>query len=300
MDALSAGLVTGLIHGILLGAVIWLLSGLVAGGIDVRKYLAQISPEAMALLTFGLEPAAGGPVSAVLIVAAGTTGGLLSYGYRTYDLGKRWRALSRRASGRIAQSTLVRRIESEPRLRQGLYAIGGLVLLVAPLLLDRYWNYTLGTVGIYVILGLGLNIVVGMAGILNLGYAAFFAIGAYSVAILTAPQFGSMVSFWVALPIGILLATLTGVLLSLPVLRMRGDYLAIVTLGFGEIIRILAKSDILTDFTGGPRGIRAVGGPAIFGIKLNSVEHFIYFILLGSRPRSSSRSGCRAPEWAGL
>jgi branched-chain amino acid transport system permease protein len=101
------------------------------------------------------------------------------------------------------------------------------------------------------------------------------------VAILTAPQFGIEWSFWVALPIGVILATLTGVLLSLPVLRMRGDYLAIVTLGFGEIIRILARSDALIDFTGGPRGVRAVAGPTLFGIDISSEFHFMYLILLG-------------------
>jgi branched-chain amino acid transport system permease protein len=77
------------------------------------------------------------------------------------------------------------------------------------------------------------------------------------------------------------LASVAGVLLGIPVLRMRGDYLAIVTLGFGEIIRILSKSDVLTDFTGGPKGVRAVGGPELFGWDLNSEFHFMYFIMLG-------------------
>jgi branched-chain amino acid transport system permease protein len=156
------------------------------------------------------------------------------------------------------------------------------VLLAAPFALGQYWNYILGTVGIYIILGLGLNIVVGMAGLLNLGYVAFFAIGAYTMALLTAPEpHGLMLDFWVALPIGVVLATLTGVLLCIPVLHTRGDYLAIVTLGFGEIIRILAKSDALTDFTGGPRGVRAVGGPSLFGKNINTGFYFMYMIILG-------------------
>ncbi|MDZ7739071.1 MAG: hypothetical protein U5K32_08415 [Bacteroidales bacterium] len=280
-EALSAGLVAGLSHGLLVGAIIWLLSGLVSRGMDVRTYLAQISPEAMRLLTFGLAPSAAAVVSSALILVGGLSGALLSYAYRLYGLGEQWQRHYHRLVERVRQSSLIRSSRETPRVRQWLYAAAALILLVAPLVLDRYWNYTLGTVGIYIILGLGLNVVVGMAGILNLGYAAFFAIGAYSVAILTAPQFGSTMSFWVALPIGVLLATLTGVLLSFPVLRMRGDYLAIVTLGFGEIIRILAKSDVLTDFTGGPRGIRSVGGPSFFGVRLNAVEHFVYFILLG-------------------
>ena len=156
------------------------------------------------------------------------------------------------------------------------------ILLLAPMVLNRYWNYTLGTVGIYVMLGLGLNIVVGLAGLLDLGYVAFFAIGAYTVAILTAPlPHGLMLSFWLALPIGVLVAGLSGVLLGIPVLRMRGDYLAIVTLGFGEIIRILSKSDVLTSFAGGPQGIRNIGGPVLFGATLNSAMHYMYLVLLG-------------------
>ena len=136
------------------------------------------------------------------------------------------------------------------------------ILLVAPRLIGQYWNYTMGTVGIYVLLGLGLNIVVGFAGLLDLGYVAFFAIGAYTVGLLTAPEpHGLMMNFWLALPIGVLVAGMSGVLLGIPVLRMRGDYLAIVTLGFGEIIRILSKSDVLTSFSGGPRGVRNIGGP---------------------------------------
>ena len=151
-----------------------------------------------------------------------------------------------------------------------------------PFFSGQYWNYTLGTVGIYVILGLGLNIVVGLAGLLDLGYVAFFAIGAYAVAILTAPAPHNIgMSFWLVLPIGVVLAAIAGVLLGIPVLRMRGDYLAIVTLGFGEIIRILSKSDVLTSFTGGPRGIRSVGGPSFFGLDLNNEFYFMYFILIG-------------------
>jgi branched-chain amino acid transport system permease protein len=182
---------------------------------------------------------------------------------------------------RFMATSAVQRVLEYEHSRRIAQAMGVALLLLAPFVLGRYWNYTLGTVGIYIILGLGLNIVVGMAGLLNLGYAAFFAIGSYTVAILTSPQYGIEWSFWVALPIGILLAGITGVLLSLPVLRMRGDYLAIVTLGFGEIIRILLKSDVLTDLTGGPRGIRAVGGPTIFGIPVNNEFYFVYLILLG-------------------
>jgi branched-chain amino acid transport system permease protein len=130
-------------------------------------------------------------------------------------------------------------------------------------------------------LGLGLNIVVGMAGLLDLGYAAFFAIGAYTIALLTAPEpHGIQVDFWLVLPLSVLLASSAGVLLGIPVLRMRGDYLAIVTLGFGEIIRVLLKSDTLTAFTGGPQGVRDIGGPSIFGSQADD-RAYVYLIILG-------------------
>ena len=115
---------------------------------------------------------------------------------------------------------------------------------------------------IYVILGLGLNIVVGLAGLLDLGYVAFYAVGAYTYALLH--QYLGF-GFWAALPLGALLAATFGFVLGFPVLRLRGDYLAIVTLGFGEIIRILLNN--LTGLTGGPNGIGGIPDPTLFGME---------------------------------
>ncbi len=115
---------------------------------------------------------------------------------------------------------------------------------------------------IYVMLGLGLNIVVGLAGLLDLGYVAFYAVGAYSYALLS--QYAGL-SFWACLPISGLLAALFGFLLGFPVLRLRGDYLAIVTLGFGEIIRILMNN--WTQLTGGPNGIGSIPKPTLFHLE---------------------------------
>jgi branched-chain amino acid transport system permease protein len=144
-----------------------------------------------------------------------------------------------------------------------------------------YWNYVFSVVGIYVIMGLGLNIIVGLSGQLVLGYVGFFAIGAYTMALLNAPvPHNLMWGFWVALPLCVLFSALAGVLIGLPIMRLRGDYLAIVTLGFGEIIRILLRSDLLTSFTGGPRGIQDIKGPVIFGKPFNSDVDFMYLILL--------------------
>ncbi|MFC5695313.1 high-affinity branched-chain amino acid ABC transporter permease LivM [Pseudomonas sp. GCM10022186] len=114
---------------------------------------------------------------------------------------------------------------------------------------------------IYVLLGLGLNIVVGLAGLLDLGYVGFYAVGAYSYALLS-HYYG--LGFWVCLPIAGLMAAFFGFILGFPVLRLRGDYLAIVTLGFGEIIRILLRN--LTWLTGGPNGISNIDKPTLFGL----------------------------------
>ncbi len=140
----------------------------------------------------------------------------------------------------------------------------GVVLAVAlmlPWVLGKYWLNVAILALIYVLLALGLNIVVGLAGLLDLGFVAFYAVGAYSYAL------GSLyldLSFWSALPFGAVLAACFGVMLGFPVLRMHGDYLAIVTLGFGEIIRLVLNNWI--DFTGGPNGVR-VPFPSFFGLE---------------------------------
>jgi len=136
------------------------------------------------------------------------------------------------------------------------------IALIMPFFASR-GNIDLATlVLIYVMLGLGLNIVVGLAGLLDLGYVAFYAVGAYSYALLH-QYFGF--SFWVCLPLAGLMAATFGFILGFPVLRLRGDYLAIVTLGFGEIIRILLNN--WTHLTGGPNGIGSIPKPALFGLE---------------------------------
>jgi branched-chain amino acid transport system permease protein len=132
-------------------------------------------------------------------------------------------------------------------------------------------------------MGLGLNIVVGFAGLLDLGYVAFFAIGAYTAGLLTSMR-SSLAwgwSFWAAWPVAMFAAAMAGILLGVPVLRMRGDYLAIVTLGFGEIIRVLALSDLLKPYIGGAQGILEVPKPVIGGLTLLTSQHLYYLILLG-------------------
>jgi branched-chain amino acid transport system permease protein len=163
------------------------------------------------------------------------------------------------------------------------YVIYGAILLVLPLILGTYLSEVMNNVGLYILMGLGLNIVVGFAGLLDLGYVAFFAIGAYVMGILTTEghlAFAGM-SFWTALPFAVVASTIAGILLGVPVLKMRGDYLAIVTLGFGEIIRILALSDWFKPFIGGAQGILQIPKPALGSFNLVKPEYLYYIILAG-------------------
>lgn len=145
------------------------------------------------------------------------------------------------------------------------------ILFVLVLLMAVTWPFLAGRNAIdiatlaiiYVMLGLGLNVVVGFAGLLNLGFAGFYAVGAYAYALLF-HWFGW--SFWQALPVAGAAAALSGFLMGFPVLRVRGDYLAIVTLGFGEIIRLLLTN--LTDWTGGPDGISGIPKPTLLGLEM--------------------------------
>lgn len=139
-----------------------------------------------------------------------------------------------------------------------------IILFTWPLILGSSTSLDISIkVLIYVMLGLGLNVVVGLAGLLDLGYVGFYAVGAYTYAML---NFYFGIGFWTALPLSVMAAATAGFLLGFPVLRLRGDYLAIVTLGFGEIIRILLNN--ATSLTGGPNGINGIDKPTIFGLEI--------------------------------
>ena len=175
------------------------------------------------------------------------------------------------------------------------YVLLFVTLAFLPFLLSltvgRMWVRILDFALIYAMLALGLNIVVGFAGLLDLGYIAFYAVGAYTWALLASPQFGLHLPFWAVLPIGAAVAALFGLLLGAPTLRLRGDYLAIVTLGFGEIIRIFLNNlDHPVNVTNGPIGINkidpiSIGGAdftrahEVFGITFSGV-HIYYYVLL--------------------
>lgn len=161
-------------------------------------------------------------------------------------------------------STTLAGLRRQPRYQALFWAVVFLVAVIWPFTASRGAVDVMTLSLIYVMLGLGLNIVVGFAGLLVLGYAAFYAVGAYAYALLAEHY---ALSFWLALPVAGALAALIGFLLGLPVLRLRGDYLAIVTLGFGEIIRLLLNN--LNILTGGPDGIGNIPRPTFFGLEFS-------------------------------
>lgn len=153
----------------------------------------------------------------------------------------------------------------------------GAAVIVSVLHAPTYYVRVADMVLIYMLLGMGLNMVVGYAGLLDLGFVAFYAIGAYSYAILASGQFDVHLPFGLVLIIGGALAGAAGVLLGIPVLRLRGDYLAIVTLGFGEIIRLFLNN--LDRLTNGPQGISRIDQPHIFGFALAAPQDFFWLLL---------------------
>jgi ABC-type branched-subunit amino acid transport system permease subunit len=184
-----------------------------------------------------------------------------------------------------------------------------LLMLVVPIFMGQYVTSVLDQVGLYIIMGVGLNVVIGYAGLLDLGYVAFFALGAYTVGVLTTPSLvtcGGVVprgltpdqikaactgvlTFWQAWPLAVGVAALAGILLGIPVLRLRGDYLAIVTLGFGEIIRLITVSNDFKPLLGAAQGISNIPGPVInltalnpaWKIELGNALNIYYLILAG-------------------
>ncbi len=155
-----------------------------------------------------------------------------------------------------------------------LYAVLAVTLVMIPFAANNYVLEVLANAWFYVILCLGLNIVVGYAGLLDLGYAAFFAVGAYTTGILTS-YFG--INFWLTIPCAIVTASIAGVIIGGPTLRLRSDYLAIVTLGFGEIVRITARN---LEITGGASGLIGINRPVFFGTELNQIMHYYYVFLI--------------------
>jgi len=210
----------------------------------------------------------------LLIVGVGSF--ILSFVWR-YLIQRKEAGIKKAEAGEIDRLPFSQRIFEERKLFvPGLISLS-VFALVFPFIFSLYQTNIMITGLIYVMLGLGLNIVVGLAGLLDLGYVAFYAVGAYSYALLN-HHFG--MGFWAVLPIGAGMGAFFGILLGFPVLRLRGDYLAIVTLGFGEIIRLILEN--WNEFSFGPSGISNIARPAFFGIEFSvqGATIYLYYIMI--------------------
>ncbi|HDH12566.1 MAG TPA: high-affinity branched-chain amino acid ABC transporter permease LivM [Nitrospirae bacterium] len=211
----------------------------------------------------------------MLIVGVGSF--VLSFLWR-YSIKRKEAGTKKAGASEYIKVPFTRKVRDEPKLFIPILIAAALFAAVFPFIFSTYQVNIMATVLMYVMLGLGLNIVVGLAGLLDLGYVAFYAVGAYSYALLNY-HFG--LSFWIALPAGALIGAVFGILLGFPVLRLRGDYLAIVTLGFGEIIRLILEN--WNEFSFGPSGIANIPRPSLFGIhfSLQGATIYLYFIMIG-------------------
>lgn len=174
--------------------------------------------------------------------------------------------------------------ETRSMSRWAVWAVFGAILLFLPFIIGRALSDVAVLVGLFVLMGFGLNIAIGLAGLLDLGYVTNYAVGAYVLAVLTSTGplgrgFEGM-NFWMVVPLALLAAMAAGFIFAVPVLKMRGDYLAIATLGFGEIIGKLAISDWFKPVIGGAQGVLQVPKPVFFGLVLNDPEHLYYIVLV--------------------
>ena len=179
---------------------------------------------------------------------------------------------------------LINYFKSNPKAFAGMVLIT-VTLLVLPFVLTSVgtaWVRITNLAILFALLSLGLNIVVGFAGLLDLGYIAFYAVGAYTYALLASPHFGLNLPVWVILPIGATIACIFGVLLGTPTLKLRGDYLAIVTLGFGEIVRVFMNNlSQPFNITNGPQGITGISPFSIGPLEFRSTETFLGLTFTG-------------------
>lgn len=183
-----------------------------------------------------------------------------------------------RETRRIARAGRARTVAER---RMGLVALIAGILIV-PLITNDFVAQVAMLVGLYVLMGMGLNIELGLAGLVDLGFVAFFAVGAYTVALLTSngPEAIAHWSFWAALPMAVLFAAISGLIFGLPVLRVRGDYLAMATLGLGEIVRVLVVSEAMKPVLGGSQGIIEIARPTLFGHVMNTPVELYYLALV--------------------
>jgi branched-chain amino acid transport system permease protein len=302
--ALSPGLLDSLAfeRGVAMGTVLLVSGGALFGA--AGALLSVTTPRVRGPLVAGLATALlaslSEPLLRAMLVKLGLetdwlyrSGGLAVSGAIVVFLAATAIAAARKEKGHLVRQQLDALPDVSRRAIKTAVMIALLVgLVVLPqFVLTRFHFSVLDLVGLYVLLGLGLNIVVGYAGLLDLGYVAFFAVGAYATAVFTSResffvtgenlQFAEsgLTNFWVALPLVVLIAVIVGVLIGAPVLRLRGDYLAIVTLGFGEIVRTLVLSDWLSPWLGGAQGLIQIPQPPPDAWELRDPDRMYYLIV---------------------
>jgi branched-chain amino acid transport system permease protein len=180
------------------------------------------------------------------------------------------------AFGRLAPVT-------RRNVRWGLLALAAILALLFPLYAGNFVGQVLLMVGLFILMGMGLNLEVGIAGLLDLGFVAFYAVGAYTTALLTAdsPFALAHLSYWEAMPLSILASVIVGIIFGIPVLKVRGDYLAVATLGLGEIVRVIVLSDAAAPLLAGAKGILNIPRPAIGDLSFTSPVS-LFYLALGS------------------
>ena len=280
---LLAGVVIGLVSGGMLSILNGILSYFVENGTDIRTYIEPLSPDVIRNFLFQTDIQTAVMIYFITTLSGAILGTLISYLFQTTGQPAGFFRSVKKGYSKLSSEHIG---DKNPAIKKVLIILLILFVLVLPLMINAYTISVLGLVCIYAILGLGLNLIVGLSGQLVFGYAAFYAIGAYSFALMTAPKpLGIEMSFIPAFIIALVMSGISGVLVGLPIMNLRGDYLAIVTLGFAEIIRILINSNNLTDFTGGPQGVKDIGQPgqpafiaSLFGGPLKNNVWFLYII----------------------
>jgi branched-chain amino acid transport system permease protein len=244
--------------------LIWILfMGLFSGLLRTQMVA---TPGTMARIGRYLFASQGLTLAGGIITFAVVAGGISLYNWRRQAVQTGYNLLPER---------------SQVVVRWALIAVLAAIVLILPQVSGPFIAQVIVFVGLYALMALGLNLELGFAGLLDLGFVAFFAIGAYTVGILTSlGQYGlTQWSWWAAVPVAVLMALLAGVLLGVPVLRIRGDYLAIATLGFGEITRLLVLSDFLRPWLGGSQGILQIPKPAVPGFVFHGPRELYYIVI---------------------
>jgi branched-chain amino acid transport system permease protein len=170
------------------------------------------------------------------------------------------------------------------RIRWGFIATAIVLATLFPIYAGNFIGQVLLTVGLFTLMGMGLNLEVGIAGLLDLGFVAFYAVGAYGTGLLMAdsPFALAHLSFWEAMPIAVLCSVIMGIIFGIPVLKVRGDYLAVATMGLGEIVRVIVLSDAAAPLLGGAKGILQIPRPEIGQVYLNNPVYLFYLTLVAS------------------